>query len=47
MKNSSELLKKPEMPIVVSIVAGCAQSPRFNVPVSKPPLGDFSLGLPM
>ena len=30
MKNSSELLKKPEMPIVLGVVEGCAQSPRFN-----------------
>ena len=40
MKNSSSLLKKPEMPIVLSIVEGCAQSTRSNVPVRTPPLGD-------
>jgi hypothetical protein len=30
MKNYSELLKKPEMPIALSIVEGCAQSPRSS-----------------
>jgi hypothetical protein len=34
MKNSSSLLKKPEMPIVLSIVEGCAQSTRSNVPAT-------------
>jgi hypothetical protein len=29
--SSSRLLKKPHMPIALSIVEGCAQSPRYDV----------------
>jgi hypothetical protein len=36
------LLKKARLPIALSIVEGCARSPRFNVSANTPPLVDFS-----
>ena len=41
------LLKKTHMPIVLSIVEGCAQSPHVNVLKRTPPLVDVSRASPL